>query len=853
MQTNKLDRWKITSWILRASYIFTLVTVFTICAKFYYDQKNLDNQVTQIRDASIHLAQLDRSMGLLHIRSERIGNQTPDKISNPLLEILLRNKNLEERKAIIRNQPIHRDVNSHQKSILYYQRKAIEDLELVKTSWSKLSSQIKEKITSSSNVFIQNKNAFKPYDDYFNTKLVEDAHTLADIHWVARKFSFEYENLLSESNTIALSELNEQENTLTKIQGDLLENFLFITLIALGFLAIFIFIPLDYFIQKVLGQLIEKTRFAEKESKRAELADRAKSEFLANMSHEIRTPMNGVMGMAELLMKTDLDTKQKTFADIIVKSGAALLTIINDILDFSKIDAGQMELDPAPFKISEAVEDVATLVSSKVVEKDLELAVRISPELPQMYVGDVGRIRQIVTNLIGNAVKFTEQGHVFVDVNGDVDDGVAKLRISIEDTGVGIAEEKCKHIFQKFSQVDESATRKHEGTGLGLAISSSLVRLMGGTIDVKSEIGTGSTFSFEIELPVHGEEMSVKSVPVAVSGSKILVVDDNAVNRTILSENLSSWNFEHAETGSGAETLEYLNAIEKDEDLPACIVLDYHMPEMNGADLAKKIREEIRYTNVTIIMLTSVDQMEDGKNFSSLGIQGHLVKPARASVLFDTIISVLQDATSSDNETRNGISMALSLASKPGKKEHDDETAALPKIEGRSLEAIKSIADKQSAPQTPVNDSVKPDVVEKRTPKKATAKTVDILVAEDNEVNQIVFKQTLDDLGYSYAIASTGAEAVELYEELSPRVICMDVSMPVMNGHDATKEIRKREEGTDKHIPIIAVTAHAIKGDEDECFDAGMDDYITKPISPNLFEEKLTKWMSKKEEEAKAS
>ena len=410
----------------------------------------------------------------------------------------------------------------------------------------------------------------------------------------------------------------------------------------------FIFRPMEQRIISSQKELDLRSRQIVSESRKAMIADRAKSEFLANMSHEIRTPMNGVMGMAELLIKTDLDHKQRTFADIIVKSGAALLTIINDILDFSKIDAGQMELDPAPFKLAEAIEDVATLVSSKVAEKDLELIVRIDPDLPEMYVGDVGRIRQIVTNLMGNAVKFTEEGHVLVDVNGSIEGelaqgkGTATLKVAITDTGIGIPQEKCDRIFEKFSQVDESATRKHEGTGLGLAISSSLVKLMDGEIGVTSETGEGSTFWFEITLPVHGNRAKRRHVPVDVSGARILIVDDNEVNRAIMLENMKAWQFDSAAVESGDKALELLEAMRDQNMEPDCIILDYQMPGMNGAQFAQAVRSDDRYNSVPIIMVTSVDQMEGGKHFSTLSIQAHMMKPVRSSLLLEKIIEVIE-------------------------------------------------------------------------------------------------------------------------------------------------------------------------------------------------------------------
>ena len=301
------------------------------------------------------------------------------------------------------------------------------------------------------------------------------------------------------------------------------------------------------------------------------------------------------------------------------------------------------------------------LVSAKVAEKDLELIVRVDPGLPDTYTGDAGRLRQVIINILGNAIKFTEQGHVLLDVNGSVADGEAKLEFSIEDTGIGIPAEMLDAIFEKFRQVDESATRKHQGTGLGLAISSALVRLMGGDMAVESEVGSGSRFSFQISLPtVLGQEKIAKA-PEDVEGSRILIVDDNSVNRSILTENLATWNFDGASVESGKEAIAFLSmAMENGIEID-CVILDYHMPGMNGADVARTLRGSPATAKIPIIMLTSVDQMEDGKTFSSLGIDGHLVKPARASVLLEILLEVLSDDGTSKGEIASGIANATKI------------------------------------------------------------------------------------------------------------------------------------------------------------------------------------------------
>ncbi|HSM40578.1 MAG TPA: response regulator [Afifellaceae bacterium] len=555
--------------------------------------------------------------------------------------------------------------------------------------------------------------------------------------------------------------------------------------------------------------LMEAKEAAERTAKRAEIAERAKSEFLANMSHEIRTPMNGVMGMAELLAKTELDSKQRMFTDIIVKSGHALVTIINDILDFSKIDSGQLELDPMPFKLAEAIEDVVTLMSAKVDEKDLEMAVRVQPDLPEMYVGDVGRIRQIVTNLVSNAVKFTEHGHVLVNVSGTVADGKAALEFRIEDTGIGIPPEQVDKVFQKFSQVDGSSTRKHEGTGLGLTIAKMLVDKMGGEIGVDSVLGEGSSFWFTLPLPVHGEAKVSKPVPIDVSGGRILIVDDNEVNRSILLEQAGSWGFDAAAAASGPEGLAVLRRAAEMGRSVDLLILDYHMPRMDGIEVVNAVREDPNIADTPIIMLTSVENAADGQTFNKLRIQGHLVKPTRGSHLLELIVTVMQNALHGSEGPNSG-------ASNDGFEDFDEPAGG------------KSVPTSELRSMAGVGSGVK------------RGKTgVMILVAEDNEVNQIVLEQILTEVGHSYQIVENGKLAVERYKELDPDLVLMDVSMPEMNGLVATQTIRELEKESGKHVPIVGLTAHALKGDREMCINAGMDDYVPKPISVSKLRETI--------------
>lgn len=566
----------------------------------------------------------------------------------------------------------------------------------------------------------------------------------------------------------------------------------------------------------LLGSTIDVTELKRRErdlriaQEKAVLADRAKSEFLANMSHEIRTPMNGVLGMAELLTKSELSSKQKTFVDIIVKSGNALLTIINDVLDFSKIDAGQLVLDPRPFNLAEAVEDVATLISPRAKEKDLELIVRVDPTLPETFVGDVGRIRQIVTNLLGNAVKFTEHGHVLVDIAGETENESTHLQVRVSDSGIGIPEDKLELIFDQFNQVDTSSTRRHEGTGLGLAITSRLIALMNGEIGVESKEGEGSTFWFTLSLPVASGAAGAKVAPRDVTGARVLVVDDNAVNRTILTEQMAYWGFDSCAANAADEGLRVLEAATQLGMKIDCAVIDYQMPDMNGLEMARAIRTDERFADTPIILLSSVDQSLSTGGSHELTIDAQLIKPARAASLLEALVHTIQ---------------------KHRKDEKQDVS-----------EDASPTASDRPAPATDRERLSIRSAVTARTKDRRAKGELDILVVEDNEVNQLVFKQILSETGLSFAIANNGKEAVESFASSRPGLILMDVSMPEMNGLEATVEIRRMEAEQGGHVPIIGVTAHALKGDRERCLEAGMDDYLSKPISPRALLEKIDRW-----------